>query len=213
MRCGHALCLLAWSRCPAGSAHPMPRSAAAAGDLLLIRVLHRGLFPGWRLRPARTMYRWRPLRTAGFRWPPVLGRPTARRPAGDGQTGGPPRPCPPGWEAGQDLPSPVPASALHRLQGARTAINPLQAPHGPTLVQRRVSSQGGIQVAGQKLRVGKTHAGTTVTVLVADRHFEILDGQTPIKTIPRHCSREVTRYKADDSKPIRDQGCQASTEP
>ncbi|HZA80154.1 MAG TPA: IS481 family transposase [Actinomycetes bacterium] len=111
------------------------------------------------------------------------------------------------------IPSPVPASTLHRLQGARAAISPLQAPHGPLLVQRRVSSQGGIQIAGQKLQVGKGHAGTTVTVLVADRHFQILDGQTPITTIPRHSTREVTRYKAYDSKPTRDQGCQASTEP
>jgi transposase InsO family protein len=110
------------------------------------------------------------------------------------------------------LPSPVPASTLHRLQGARAAISPLQAPHGPTLVQRRVSSQGGIQVAGQKLQVGKGNAGTTVAVLVADHHFEILDGQTPITTIPRHSTKEVTRFKAYDSKPIRDQGCQASTE-
>jgi transposase InsO family protein len=109
--------------------------------------------------------------------------------------------------------SPVPASVLHRLQGVRAATSPLQAPHGPTLVQRRVSSQGGIQVAGQKLQVGHGHGGTTVTVLVYDRHFEILDGQTPLKTIPRHSTKEVTRYKAYDSKPIRDQGCQASTEP
>ena len=55
------------------------------------------------------------------------------------------------------IPSPVPASALAHLQGARAASGQLQAPHGPTLVQRRVSSQGGIQVAGQKLRVGKGH--------------------------------------------------------
>jgi hypothetical protein len=110
------------------------------------------------------------------------------------------------------MPSPVPASSLHRLQGARAAISPLQASHGPTLVQRRVSSQGGIQVAGQKLQIGKGHAGRTVTVLVCDRHFEILDGQTPIKTIPRHTTKEVTRFKAYDSKPISDQGCQASTE-
>ena len=109
--------------------------------------------------------------------------------------------------------SPVPASVLHRLQGVRAATSPLQAPHGPTLVQRRVSSQGGIQVAGQKLQVGHGHGGTTVTVLVYDRHFEILDGQTPLKTIPRRSIKEVTRYKAYDSKPMRDQGCQASTEP
>ena len=45
------------------------------------------------------------------------------------------------------------------------------------------------------------------------RLFEVLDGQTPIKTIPRHSTREVTRYKAYDSKPTNNQGCQASTEP
>jgi hypothetical protein len=80
------------------------------------------------------------------------------------------------------------------------------------MVQRRVSSQGGIQVAGQKLQIGKGHAGTTVTVLVYDRHFEILDGLTPTTTIPRRNTREVTRFKAYDSKPIHAQGCQASTE-
>jgi transposase InsO family protein len=110
------------------------------------------------------------------------------------------------------MPSPVPASALAHLQGARAASGRLQAPQGPTLVQRRVSSQGGIQVADQKLQIGKGHAGTTVTVLVADHHFEILDGQTPLMTIPRHSSKEVTRFKAYDSKPTNDQGCQASTE-
>jgi hypothetical protein len=110
------------------------------------------------------------------------------------------------------MPSPIPASALHRLQGARAAISPLQPPYGPMLVQRRVSSQGGIQVAGQKLQVGKGHAATTVTVLVHDHHFEILDDQTPIKTIPRHTTKEVTRYKAYDAKPTNDQECQASTE-
>jgi hypothetical protein len=110
------------------------------------------------------------------------------------------------------MPSPVPAGGLHRLQGVRAATSPLHAPHGPTLVQRQVSSQGGLQVAGQKLQVGKTHAGTTVTVLVYDHHFEILDGQTPLKTIPRHTTKEVTRFKAYDSKPTNDQGCQASTE-
>jgi len=112
----------------------------------------------------------------------------------------------------RSMPLPLPASALAHLQGARASSSPLQAPHGPMLIRRRVSSQGGIQVAGQKLRVGKGHAGTTVTVLVHDRHFEILDGQTPLKTIPRDTTKEVTRYKADDSKPIDDQGCQASTE-
>ena len=106
----------------------------------------------------------------------------------------------------------LPANALARLQGARPATSPLRAPQGPTLVQRRVSSQGDIRVAGQKLQVGKGHARRTVTVLVHDHHFEVLDGPTPIKTIPRHTTKEVTRFKAYDAKPTNDQGCQASTE-
>jgi transposase InsO family protein len=111
------------------------------------------------------------------------------------------------------MPSPLPANGLARLQGATAATSRLQPPQGPLVVQRRVSSQGGIQVAGQKLQVGKGHARTTVTILVHDHHFEILDGQTPLKTIPRHTTKEVTRYKAYDTKPISDQQCQASTEP
>jgi transposase InsO family protein len=110
------------------------------------------------------------------------------------------------------MPSPLPASGLARLQGARAATSRLAVAHGPILVQRRVSSQGGTQVAGQKLQVGHGHARKTVTVLVHDRHFEVLDGQTPITTIPRRSIKEVTRYKAYDSKPITGQGCQASTE-
>jgi transposase InsO family protein len=111
------------------------------------------------------------------------------------------------------MPSPLPANGLAHLQGARAATSRVQPPQGPLLVQRRVSSQGGVQVAGQKLQVGHGHAHKTVTVLVHDTHFEILHGQTPLKTVPRHTTKEVTRYKAYDTKPISDQGCQASTEP
>jgi Integrase core domain len=111
------------------------------------------------------------------------------------------------------MPSPVPASGLVHLQGARAASSPLAVAQGPVVVQRRVSSQGGIQIAGQKLQVGHAHARKTVTVLVHDHHFEIRNGPTPIKTLPRTGTKEVTRFKAYDSKPTRDQGCQASTEP
>lgn len=100
--------------------------------------------------------------------------------------------------------SPVPASALAHLQGARAATSPLAIAQGPTLVQRRVSSQGGVQVAGQKLQVGHGHAHRTVTVLIYDHHFEILDGPTPLKTVPRRTTKEVTRYKAYDAKPRSD---------
>jgi hypothetical protein len=38
------------------------------GDLLLISVLHRLVSLGWQPATGRTMYRWRPLRTARFQW-------------------------------------------------------------------------------------------------------------------------------------------------
>mgnify|MGYP003290505441 CR=1 FL=1 len=104
------------------------------------------------------------------------------------------------------------ASGRTTLRLTPTSDQSIGRRQGPVLVQRRVSSQGGIQVAGQKLQVGHGHARRTVTVLVHDHHFEILDGSTPIKTIPRHTTKEVTRYKAYDSKPTNDQECQASTE-
>jgi hypothetical protein len=65
-------------------------------------------------------------------------------------------------------PTDVPTGLLAAL------VTRLADHHGPTLVQRRVSSQGGIPVAGQKLQVGHGHAGRTVTVLVSDLQFEIL---------------------------------------
>ena len=50
-------------------------------------------------------------------------------------------------------------------------------------------------------------------MLVQDRHFEVLDGQTLLKTIPRHTTKEMTRYKAYDVKPTNDQECFRSSEP
>jgi hypothetical protein len=50
------------------------------------------------------------------------------------------------------LPSPIPSDARARLQSVRLATGELPSPAGPTLVQRKVSCRGAIQVAGQKLQ-------------------------------------------------------------
>jgi hypothetical protein len=64
MRRRHALFLLALSRCPAGSAHPMP----TVGDLIFIRALHPGLFLQ---DPAATWANDVPLETAMNRSGPM----------------------------------------------------------------------------------------------------------------------------------------------
>jgi hypothetical protein len=51
-------------------------------------------------------------------------------------------------------------------------------------------------VATQKIQVGMTHAGQTVTVTASDHTFRLdLDGD-PIGESPRTTSREIHRYKA-----------------
>lgn len=51
-------------------------------------------------------------------------------------------------------------------------------------------------VANQRLRVGRTHAGKTVTVVVADTQFRILDGTTEIAIHPRTSPKWTRIYKA-----------------
>jgi transposase InsO family protein len=99
------------------------------------------------------------------------------------------------------MPSPVPAAARVRLQGARPATTAFEPPQGPVVVQRRVSCRGGIQVTGQQVQVGLSHAGKVVTVLVHEAYLEVQDDQLPLKTVARTRHKEVTRYRAAEHKP------------
>jgi hypothetical protein len=65
-------------------------------------------------------------------------------------------------------------------------------------VQRRVSSRGGIQVVNQRVQVGMTHAGLTVTVEVNDDILRIVDPDTGqiLAVVARTTRQEVTRFKA-----------------
>lgn len=47
-------------------------------------------------------------------------------------------------------------------------------------------------VARQRLRVGRTHAGTIVTIVVDDHHFRVLDG-----------TKELSLHAQTSTKPIR----------
>jgi hypothetical protein len=61
------------------------------------------------------------------------------------------------------LPCPIPASQRHKLQGVRLA-GPKPLPSASLVIQRKVSSRGGIRVARQHIQVGLPHAGRIVTI-------------------------------------------------
>jgi hypothetical protein len=94
------------------------------------------------------------------------------------------------------LPAPVPASLRRRLHGVRLAGPDRPVPAGPLRVQRRVSSRGVTQAAGQTLRVGYAHRHTLVDIDVHQTEFAVYDHTGELlAAIPRTSGKEVTRTK------------------
>lgn len=92
---------------------------------------------------------------------------------------------------------PIPAASRSRLRGARRARSLPPQPGGPIIVQRRVSSRGGLMVARQKIHAGMIHAGKVATVICENNHFRVvIDGETAA-VVPRTTTSEVHRYKAN----------------
>ena len=65
------------------------------------------------------------------------------------------------------------------------------------VIQRRVSSRGGIQVARQRIQAGFSHAGQTVTIEPGDTTLRIIDSNGElISAVPRDSRGEISRFKA-----------------
>ncbi len=95
------------------------------------------------------------------------------------------------------LPCPIPPGQRHRLQGVRLAAPEPVQPPAAIRIQRRVSSRGGIQVTRQRVQVGMSHAGKTVTIDIGDTSLRILGQHDElIKTVPRANTAPVSRFKA-----------------
>jgi hypothetical protein len=77
---------------------------------------------------------------------------------------------------------------------ATTTVGP--APSGPIRVERRVPTDGIVMVTRQRVRVGRTHAGKLVTVLVEDTHLRVLHNGEELSLHPRLDNRPVTRFRA-----------------
>jgi hypothetical protein len=92
---------------------------------------------------------------------------------------------------------PVPAERRSSLVGGRVAEGPLPPPPSqPIRAQRTIPADGITQVAGQRLRVSRTHAGKTVTIVIEDTVFRVLDGDVELSAHARKNTGPVSGYKA-----------------
>jgi hypothetical protein len=92
-------------------------------------------------------------------------------------------------------PNPLTRDQALQLRGARPAGPPPRPSTEPIRVQRRASATGVIMVAGQKIALGRAHAGQTVTVLVSGTTLaiEFTDGDT--RVIRRTTTQPVRSIK------------------
>jgi hypothetical protein len=101
-------------------------------------------------------------------------------------------------DAGQlrrTLRCPLPPTACTRIRDARPAST-VPPPADTPDVERVVSINGSIQVAGQKIQVGKIHARKLVSVVLDEHTVTVYDNDTPIKAVPRRSTTRLNRTKA-----------------
>jgi hypothetical protein len=98
------------------------------------------------------------------------------------------------------LPCPVPPAERHKLQGVSLAGPQPLPPAGP-VIQRTVSSHGGIQVARQRVQVGLPHAGRIVTVELGDTTLRVTGPSGELlTTVARNSTGEISRFKAHGTR-------------
>jgi hypothetical protein len=99
------------------------------------------------------------------------------------------------------LPCPVPPGQRHALRGVRLA-GPQPLPPARLIIQRKVSSRGGIRVARQRVQVGLPHGGQIVTIDLGDTTLRVTDPDGELlTTVPRNTAGEITRFKAHGTRP------------
>jgi transposase InsO family protein len=93
-------------------------------------------------------------------------------------------------------PSPLTWDQARQLRGARPAGPPPRPSAEPVTAQRRASSTGVIMVAGQKIALGRIHAGQVVTVHVAAEVITIDLHDQDVRTVRRTTTQPVRSIKA-----------------
>jgi len=93
-------------------------------------------------------------------------------------------------------PSPLTWDQACTIRGASPAGPPPRPSAEPITVQRRASNTGIIMVAGQKIALGRIHAGRVVTVHVADHTVTIDLGGDDVRSVLRTTTQAVRSIKA-----------------
>jgi hypothetical protein len=98
------------------------------------------------------------------------------------------------------LACPIPPDRRHRIQGVRLA-GPDPLPAARLTVRRTVSSRGGIQVARQRIQVGSSRAGQTVSAGPGDTAVRVTGQHGELITIvARNSTGEISRFKGYGSR-------------
>jgi transposase InsO family protein len=97
-------------------------------------------------------------------------------------------------------PSPLTWDQARRLRGARPAGPPPRPSAEPVTVQRRASNTGVIMVVGQKIALGRIHAGQIVTVHVDHDTMTIDLGGDDTRTVRRTTTQPVRSFKAQQHR-------------
>ncbi|MGW2788215.1 IS481 family transposase [Streptomyces populi] len=100
-------------------------------------------------------------------------------------------------------PNPLGRDEVQGLRGLRPAGPPPRPRVEPVRIQRRVSAVGTVMVCRQIVSLGRTYAGQTVTLYVAESTITVeLDGQ--VRVIQRTTDIPVRHVKADKPREVSD---------
>jgi hypothetical protein len=93
-------------------------------------------------------------------------------------------------------PMTIAADKLTALSGAHApgAALPLPQPVGAIRAQRRVPDDGVVMIARQRLRIGRQHAGKTITIVIDDHHFRVPAVEQELPSHTRTSAHPVTRF-------------------
>jgi hypothetical protein len=98
-------------------------------------------------------------------------------------------------------PNPLTGDEAVRLRGARPAGPPPQPSTDPVRVQRRASNTGVVMVVGQKVALGRVHAGKTVSIAVSDTNLAI-ECDDRVRTVRRTNQQRIRNLKANRPRKV-----------
>ena len=98
-------------------------------------------------------------------------------------------------------PNPLTPAQVARVRGARPAGPPPRPPFEPVQVQRRASATGVIVVCGQKIALGRAHAGQTLTVAVSATTLAIELDDAETRVVRRTTTTPARNIKAGRGRP------------